>query len=841
MTEIGPLQTPELGFQGAGQAEGLNIWRVSEFKVQSWPTSRYGEFYTGDSYICLSTKEVKGSLEWHIFFWLGSESTSDEIGTAAHYTVFLDDMLGGGPVQHREVQGCESNEFLALFRTDYGGVRYLEGGADTAFAKVDRDAFTVSLYHLKGKRDVRCQEIKRDPSLMNAGDVFILYAGLNLFQWNGTGANKYEKFAALQMMNRLKDEKQTQTPPELHFVDQDSGASEESLFWFELIRETLGDGATVESAAGAISAAKAAVQAELPDDLPQFKQAPPKLLRVSDESGSMEFGLEKEGELVKEDLDGNDVFIIDAGSVVYSWIGKGSNQDERNAALDFATQYLRQQLGAQAALPPVKTVKQHCEEPSFKSLFKMWDPPVLPSQFKKQYQAKEKQADFDVNLLYAKKQAEADESMVDDGTGELTIWRVEDFDLAEWPKERYGEFYAGDAYIVFYKYMVGTTPNYLLYFWLGRNCSADESGTAALKAKELDDQYDGAPVQVRVVQNKEPNHFLALFHGHFIVHYGGRGSGFKNADEADTYDDDGVSLFHVKGTNASNTRAVQVPEKAHSLNGGDCFVLLSPETMYIWYGMGALDDERSYAKSIAEFLKGSRNVVELDQGATGGDADQFFQILEGSPDQVQEVPADDELGSAREPRLFQASNKTGEFTMEEISAFTQDDLVQDDIFLLDTYNSLWVWVGHDSNREEREYAFKAALDYVQHAPDGRDKDTPVLQVAAGHEPPPFTQAFLGWDYGKAADFADPYAAALALASTGVKAITADDLGYRAYEPSLSLDQVLAKEDGLNLDPKNRELYLSDADFQAAMGCNKSEFAAYKGWKKDQLKKKAKLF
>lgn len=33
---------------------------------------------------------------------------------------------------------------------------------------------------------------------------------------------------------------------------------------------------------------------------------------------------------------------------------------------------------------------------------------------------------------------------------------------------------------------------------------------------------------MRVVQNKEPDHFLLIFKGKMVVHAGGRASGFKN-------------------------------------------------------------------------------------------------------------------------------------------------------------------------------------------------------------------------------------------------------------------------------------------------------------------------
>ena len=73
----------------------------------------------------------------------------------------------------------------------------------------------------------------------------------------------------------------------------------------------------------------------------------------------------------------------------------------------------------------------------------------------------------------------------------------------------------------------------------------------------------------------------------------------------DSYDDDGVSLYHVRGTDEENTRAVQVEEKAASLNAGDCFVLLTPGTMYVWKGGGANETELSTAQTVATSLSTS--------------------------------------------------------------------------------------------------------------------------------------------------------------------------------------------------------------------------------------------
>jgi gelsolin len=50
-----------------------------------------------------------------IYFWIGKCSTQDEYGTAAIKTVELDNFHDDKPVQHRQVQGNESDGFKKLF------------------------------------------------------------------------------------------------------------------------------------------------------------------------------------------------------------------------------------------------------------------------------------------------------------------------------------------------------------------------------------------------------------------------------------------------------------------------------------------------------------------------------------------------------------------------------------------------------------------------------------------------------------------------------------------------------------------------------------------------------
>ena len=90
----------------------------------------------------------------------------------------------------------------------------------------------------------------------------------------------------------------------------------------------------------------------------------------------------------------------------------------------------------------------------------------------------------------------------------------------------------------------------------------------------------GKPVQVRVTQGKEPAHFRQLFKGRMIVFKGGNASGFSGgASSGGDSDQPDVALFHIKGTTALNTVAVEVSAWASSLNSEDSFVVVTPTTV----------------------------------------------------------------------------------------------------------------------------------------------------------------------------------------------------------------------------------------------------------------------
>ena len=78
-------------FEGAGQKAGLELWRIENFEAVKQPECS-GKFHVGDSYLVLKTNEKGFALH----FWIGNETSQDELGAVAYKAVELDAFLGGG-------------------------------------------------------------------------------------------------------------------------------------------------------------------------------------------------------------------------------------------------------------------------------------------------------------------------------------------------------------------------------------------------------------------------------------------------------------------------------------------------------------------------------------------------------------------------------------------------------------------------------------------------------------------------------------------------------------------------------------------------------------------------
>jgi len=186
-----------------------------------------------------------------------------------------------------------------------------------------------------------------------------------------------------------------------------------------------------------------------------------------------------------------------------------------------------------------------------------------------------------------------------------------------------------------------------------------------------------------------------------------------------------------------------------------------------------------------------------------------------------------------------------------IHHFAQTDLEEEDIFILDVYTSVFVWVGAEANAQEKKRAPEIAEEYMT-ASGLHHKDTPIITVQSGNEPMLFTCHFLGWDSTKKTRFVDPYEAKLAAEMAKNNKENDEPAQPKVAAPStgnfkspselkMPYSQLAHGSAPPEVDPTMKEQYLTDAEFEQIMGSSRSEFNKLKQWKKNQIKKAAGLF
>uniref|UniRef100_A0A8C5EA98 Gelsolin n=1 Tax=Gouania willdenowi TaxID=441366 RepID=A0A8C5EA98_GOUWI len=695
-------------FECAGQKAGLQVWRVENFDLVPVPEKLHGGFYTGDTYLILNTiKQRSGSLQYDLHFWLGDFCSQDESGSAAIFTVQMDDFLGGKPIQYREVQGHESKTFLGYFKS---GIKYMKGGVASGFRHVvTNEVVMLRMLQVKGRRVVRATEVAVTWDSFNQGDCFILDLGNEIYQWCGSQSNRFEKLKATQVAKGIRDNERS---GRARVYVCDEGMEREKML------EVLG--AKPDLPPGASDDIKA--------DASNRKRA--KLYKVRgwmDDGWMMALWTLGTVSSWTTAPTGRS----SSGKVRFTpWCGKDANMDERKESMKAADQFIKKM--GYPKHTQVQILPEMGETPLFKQFFKNW---------------RDKDQTEGLGVAYIANSIARIQKVPFDAARHVSnsrpgglirsfrIWRIEGSDKVLVDSSTHGQFYGGDSYIILYSYQHGGRRGHIIYMWQGSDSSQDEIGASAILGAQLDEELGGGPVQVRVMQGKEPAHLMSLFGGQpMVVYRGGTSREGGQSAPAET------RLFQVRSNSAGHTRAVELDAVASNLNSNDAFVLVSPGGSFLWVGTGASDTEKHGAQQLCDILGTSASAQ-----SEGGESGEFWECLGGKGDYRTSSRLKDKM-DAHPPRLFACSNKTGNFIIEEVPGeMTQDDLATDDVMILDTWEQVFVWIGNEAQDEEKTEAMASAVRYIKTDPANRDPRTPIVRIKQGFEPPTFSGWFLGWD------------------------------------------------------------------------------------------------
>ncbi|KAB2037541.1 hypothetical protein ES319_D03G082600v1 [Gossypium barbadense] len=738
-------------FQGVGQKPGTEIWRIENFQPVPLPKSDYGKFYLGDSYIVLQTTPSKGgSYLYDIHFWIGKDTSQDEAGTAAIKTVELDAVLGGRAVQHRELQGHESDKFLSYFKPC---IIPLEGGVASGFKTAEEEEFETRLYVCRGKRVVRLKQVPFARSSLNHDDVFILDTQNKIYQFNGANSNIQERAKALEVIQFLK-EKYHEGTCNVAIVDDGKldTESDSGEFWVLF--------------GGFAPIGKKVISED--DVIPET--TPAKLYRITD--GEVKT---VEGELSKGLLENNKCYLLDCGAEIFVWVGRVTQVEDRKAASQVAEDFIAGQNRPKTTR--ITCVIQGYETNSFKSNFDSWPAgSAAPGAEEGRGKVAALLKQQGVGVKGMSKSAPMNEEVPPllDGGGKMEVWCINGSAKTPLPKEDIGKFYSGDCYIVLYTYHSGDRKeDYFLCCWIGKDSIEEDQKMATRLANTMCNSLKGRPVQGRVFDGKEPPQFIALFQP-MVVLKGGLSTGYKKsiADKGltdETYTADCVSLFRISGTSVHNNKTLQVDAVATSLNSIDCFLLQSGSSMFTWHGNQSTYEQQQLVARVAEFLKPG---VALKHAKEGKESSAFWFALGGKLSYTSKTASTEIIG---DPHLFTFSLNKGKFEVEEVYNFSQDDLLTEDILILDTHAEVFVWVGQCVEPKEKQNAFEIGQKYIDMAAslEGLSPHVPLYKVTEGNEPCFFT-TFFSWDSTQATVQGNSFQKKVALLFGASHAVEAQD-------------------------------------------------------------------
>jgi gelsolin len=338
----------------------------------------------------------------------------------------------------------------------------------------------------------------------------------------------------------------------------------------------------------------------------------------------------------------------------------------------------------------------------------------------------------------------------------LFIWRIENFQVIPWPKEKYGQFYDGDSFIVLHSYKLGDKLGHDIFFWLGSKTTQDEAGTAAYKTVELDEFLHGAATQNREVQAQPSDEFLALFR-HYAIRSGGVRSGFTHVEpEAREEICTLLRIFKHPGIARIDSLIVHEVEATwKSLDENDVFVLDKGNKIWVWQGKKCSPMEKGKAAQVVNDMTQAKHVDVEVLSQLESRSRIIVDLLGGKEEagSTLEAPRPGRFAkrggqeSVRPRKLFRLSDASGDLSFSLVKDGQQvnrSDFDGKDVFLYDVGNRLWVWQGTEASASEKAMWLKVAQTYVRKIQESQESSEahliPISKVAQGYESPAFLKA-----------------------------------------------------------------------------------------------------
>ncbi|KAL0404642.1 UNVERIFIED_CONTAM: Villin-4 [Sesamum radiatum] len=271
-----------------------------------------------------------------------------------------------------------------------------------------------------------------------------------------------------------------------------------------------------------------------------------------------------------------------------------------------------------------------------------------------------------------------------------------------------------------------------IHYWLGKDTSQDEAGTAAIKTVELDAVLGGRAVQYREVQGHETEKFLSYFKPCIIP---------QELPEAEAAPDPLIAYHNIP------LMAGQVTFARSSLNHDDVFILDTKSKIFQFNGSNSSIQERAKALEVVQYIKdtyhdGKCEIAAIEDGRLMSDAETGeFWVFFGGFAPLPKKTNTDEPKSADliSSKLFCVEK--GEAVPVEADSLTRELLDTSKCYILDCGMEVFVWTGKNTSLDEKKAASRTADELLR----GPDRSTShVIRVMEGYETVMFCSKFDSW-------------------------------------------------------------------------------------------------
>ncbi|XP_074572251.1 villin-5 [Curcuma longa] len=326
----------------------------------------------------------------------------------------------------------------------------------------------------------------------------------------------------------------------------------------------------------------------------------------------------------------------------------------------------------------------------------------------------------------------------------LEIWRIENFCPVTVPSSSHGKFFTGDSYIVLKTTALKSGAlRHDIHYWLGKDTTQDEAGTAAIKTVELDAALGGRAVQYREIQGHESEKFLSYFKPCIIPQQGGILSGFKHAEINER--EHVIRLFVCRGKHVVHVK--EVPFARSSLNHDDIFILDTKSKIFQFNGSNSSIQERAKALEVVQYLKdtyheGKCEMAAVEDGKLMADAEagEFWGFFGGFAPLPRKAANEDENKVETFSQKLLRVEK-GQPVSVEAESLTRDLLDTNKCYLLDCGTEIYVWMGRNTSLDERKTASSLAEDLLR---ESIRSHAHFIRVIEGFETVVFRSKFDKW-------------------------------------------------------------------------------------------------